>query len=79
LLRALFSEYLSQNRRVAGIIDLKVYSVAEVIEKCFEAGVAVALGGLSVAFGKTGQKGQNLIRCDGFQISFTKFIVEAGK
>jgi len=79
LLRALFSEYLSQDRRVAGVFNLKVDSVANVIEKCFEAGVAVSLGGLRVAFGESGQKGKNLIRGDGFQISFAKFVVEARK
>jgi hypothetical protein len=35
LLRALFSEYLFQDRRVAGIFDLKVDGVADVIEKGF--------------------------------------------
>jgi len=42
-------------------------------------GVTVALGGLIVAFGESGQKGKNLIRGDGFQISFTKFVVETSK
>jgi hypothetical protein len=79
LLRTLFPEYLSQDRRVAGVFDLKVDSVANVIEKGFEAGVAIALGGLIVAFGESGQKGQNLILGDGFQISFTKFVVKSGK
>jgi len=79
LLRALFSEYLSQDRRVAWVFDLKVDGVTNVIEKGFKAGVAIALGGLIVAFGESGQKGKNLIRGDGFQISFAKFIVESGK
>ena len=79
MLRALFPEYLSQDRRVAGVFDLKVDGVANVIEKGFEAGVAVTLGGLIIAFGESGQKGKNLIWGDGFQLSFTKFVVEAGK
>jgi hypothetical protein len=54
LLRAFFPEYLTQDRSVAGILDLKVDSVADVIEKCFEAGVAIALGGLIVTFGEPG-------------------------
>ena len=79
MLRSLFPEYLSENRRVAGVTDLKVDGVANVIEKGFEAGITIALGGLIVTFGEPGQKGKNLIRCDGFQISFTKFVVEPGK
>jgi len=51
LLRALFSEYLSQDRRVAGVFDLKVDSVTNVIEKGFEAGETVTLSGLRVAIG----------------------------
>jgi len=42
-------------------------------------GVTIALGGLIVAFGKPGQKGKNLIRGYGFQVSFTKFLFEATK
>jgi len=57
LLRSLFPEYLSENRSVAGILNLKVDSVTNVIEKGFKAGVAIALGGLIVAFGESGQKG----------------------
>jgi hypothetical protein len=38
-------------------LDLKINSVADVIEKCFEAGVTVAFGGLFGAFGESGQKG----------------------
>ena len=48
MLRALFPEYLSQDRRVARVFDLKVDSVANVIEKGFEAGVTIALDGLIV-------------------------------
>jgi hypothetical protein len=54
LLRTLFSEYLSKYGCVAGVFDLKVDSVANVVEKGFEAGVAIALGGLIVAFGEPG-------------------------
>ena len=79
MLRAFFPEYFSQDRGIAGIFNLKVDCVANVIEKCFEAGVSIALGGLIIAFGEPGQKRKNLIRGDGFQISFTKFVVEAGK
>ena len=78
-MRALFSEYFFQDRCVTGVFDLKVDGVANVIEKGFEAGVTVALGGLIVAFGEPGQKGKNLIRGDGFQISFAKFVVKSGK
>jgi hypothetical protein len=51
-MRALFSEYLSQYWRVAGVLDIKIDSVADVIEEGFEAGVTIALGGLIVAFGE---------------------------
>ena len=50
MLRALFSEYFSKNGGVAGVMEFKIDSFANVIEKCFESGVAVALGGLIVAF-----------------------------
>jgi hypothetical protein len=39
LLWTLFPEYLSENRRVAGILNLKFNGVTDVIEKGFEAGV----------------------------------------
>ena len=32
-----------------------------------------------VAFGESGQKRQDLIRGDGFQVSFTKIVFESGK
>jgi hypothetical protein len=35
-------------------LDLKVDGIANVIEKCFKAGVAIALGGLIVAFCEPG-------------------------
>jgi hypothetical protein len=55
-------------------LDLKIDGVADVIEKCFETGVAVSFGGLFVSFGESGQKGQDFIRGDGFQCSVTKFV-----
>ena len=42
-------------------------------------GVTIALGGLRVALGESSQKGKNLIWGDGFQIAFTKFVVESSK
>jgi len=57
LLWPLFPEYFFQDRGVTGILDLKIDGVADVIEKCFEAGVAVTLGGLIIALGESGQKG----------------------
>jgi len=71
---AFFPEYFSQDRRVAGILNLKIDSVADLIEKGFEAGVTVSLGGLIVAFGESCQKGEDFIRGDGFQFSVTKFV-----
>jgi hypothetical protein len=55
-------------------LDFKVDGVADVIEKCFEAGVAVSFSGLLVSLGESGQKRQNFIWCDRFQFSFTKFV-----
>ena len=78
LLRALFSEYLSQDRRVAGVFDLKVDSVTNVIEKGFEAGETVTLSGLRVAILLVGSERIGFIRGDGFQKSrSTEFVVEA--
>jgi hypothetical protein len=74
LLRAAGSKYFSQNRRVAGILDIKVDCVADVIEKGFETGVAVSFGGLFGSLGDSCQKGQDFIRGDGFQFSITKFV-----
>jgi len=54
-------------------LDLKINSVADVIEKGFETGIAVSFGGLFGSFGEPGQKGKNLIRGDGFQSPVTKF------
>jgi hypothetical protein len=71
---AFFSEYFSQNGGVTGILDLKIDGVANVIKKGFEAGVAIALGGLIVALSEPSQKEKNLIRGDGFYISIAKFI-----
>jgi hypothetical protein len=56
LLRPAGPKYFSQNGRVAGILDLKIDGVANVIEKCFETGIAVAFGGLFGSFSETGQK-----------------------
>jgi len=72
-------EYFSQNGCVAGILDFKIDGISDVIEKGFEARVTIAFSGLFVSFSEPGQKRQNLIRGDGFQFSFTKFVVEAGK
>jgi hypothetical protein len=74
LLRTTGSKYFSQNGSVAGILDLKINSVADVIEKGLETGIAVSFGGLIVAFGEPGQKGKNLIWGDGFQFSLSKFV-----
>lgn len=74
MLRTTGPEYFSQNQRVAWILDLKIDGVADVIEKCFETGVAVSFGGLFVSFGESGQKGQDFIRGDGFQFSVTKLV-----
>jgi len=74
LLRTAIPKYFSQNRRVTGVLDLKIDGVADVIEKGFETGVAVAFGGLSVSFSEPGQKGQDFIWGDGFQFSVTKFV-----
>ena len=74
LLRTLGPEYFSQNQRATGVLDPKIDSIADVIEKGFEAGVAVSFGGLFGLLGEPGKKGQNLIRGDGFQFSITKFV-----
>jgi hypothetical protein len=67
-------KYFSQNGRVTRVLNLKINGVANVIEKCFETGVAVSFGGLFGSSGESGQKGQNFIRSDGLQISLTKFV-----
>jgi hypothetical protein len=54
-------------------LDLKINSVADVVEKGFKTRIAVALGSLFGAFGESGQKRKDLIWGDGFQFSFTKF------
>jgi hypothetical protein len=54
-------------------LDLKINSVADVIEKGFQARIAVSFGGLFGSFGESGQKGQNFIWGDGFQFPVTKF------
>jgi hypothetical protein len=55
-------------------LDLKINSVADVIEKGLETGIAVSFGGLFGSFSKAGQKRKNFIRNDGFQFSATKFL-----
>jgi len=67
-------KYFSQNRGVTGILDLKIDSVANVIEKGFETGVSVSFGGLFVSFSKVGQKRKNFIWGDRIQFPVTKFI-----
>ena len=79
MLRALFSEYFSQNGGIAGVFDLKVDSVANVIKKGFETGVAVSFCGLLGSLGESGQERQDFIRGDGFQFPITKFIGEPGE
>ena len=59
--------------------DLKINGVSNIVEKGFEAGIAISFGCSFGSFGEPGQKGKNLIRGDGFQISFTKFAVESCK
>ena len=54
LLRAWFIEYFYQNRRVTRILDLKIESISNVIEKSFETGVAIAFGGFFGCLGKPG-------------------------
>jgi hypothetical protein len=61
------------SERVAGILDLKINSVADLIEKRFKARKALSFGGLLGTFSKAGQKGQDFIRGDRFQFPVTKF------
>jgi hypothetical protein len=79
LLRTAGPEHFPQYRRVAGILDLKVDGISDVIEEGLEARIAVSFGGLFGSFGESGQKGQNFIRGDGFQFPVTEFIFETGK
>jgi len=67
-------EDFSQNQCVTGILDLKIDGVADVIEKSFEAGVAVSFGGLFGSLGESGQERQDFIGGDGFQFSIVKFV-----
>ena len=64
-LRPLFPEYLSQDRHIAGVFDLKIDRVADVIEKGFEAGVPIVFCGWVGSVSELGQKGKDLIRSDG--------------
>ena len=66
LFRTAGSKYFPQNGRVAGILDLKINSVADVIEKGLETGIAISFGGLFGSFGEPGQKGQDFIWGDRF-------------
>ena len=54
LFRPAGPEYFPQNRRIAGILDLKVDGVADVIEEGLEARIAVSFGGLFGALGESG-------------------------
>ena len=56
MLRTAGPEYFSQNGRVAGILDLKVDGISDVIEEGLEAGVAVSFRGLLGALGEPSQK-----------------------
>ncbi len=60
-------------------MNVKIDGVADVIEKGFDAGITVALGGLLGALGELDQKGQNLIRSDGFYFQTTKLIFKVGE
>ena len=51
LLRAWIIEYFYQNRCVIRILEFKIDSISDLIEKGFETGVAVAFGGF---FGSLG-------------------------
>jgi hypothetical protein len=64
---------------VTRVEDLKINGVSNIVEKGFKAGIAISFGCSFDSFGEPGQKGKNLIRGDGFQISFTKFLFEATK
>jgi hypothetical protein len=55
-------------------LDLKINSVANVVEKGFETRVTIAFSGFFVSFIEPGQKRQNLIRGDGLQFPIAKFI-----
>lgn len=74
MLRTVGSECFSKNGCVARILDLKINCVANVFEKGFETGVAVAFGGLPVSSSEPGQKGENFIWGDVFQFSVAKFV-----
>ena len=61
-----FSMIFHCSGRLARNIFLKINSVANVIEKGLETGIAVSFGGLFVSFGEPGQKGQDFIWGGGF-------------
>ncbi|MFH1984638.1 MAG: hypothetical protein ABIL58_22585 [Pseudomonadota bacterium] len=56
------AERFSEQRSVAGIIKIALDVVSDEIEKRFEEGVLVTLGGSFQAFGDGGQKGQDVVR-----------------
>jgi len=60
-------------------LNVKIDGVANVIEKGLDAGITVALGGLLGTLGELDQKGQNLIRSDGFYLPTTKLILKLFK
>jgi hypothetical protein len=74
LFRPAGSKYFSKNGCVAGILDLKIIGVANVVEKHFKAGIAVSFGGLFGTLSKTCQKRKDLIRSDVFQVSIAKLV-----
>jgi hypothetical protein len=57
LLRTAGPKYFSQNGRVTWILELKIDGISDVIEKGFEAGIAVSFSGLFGPLGEPGQKG----------------------
>jgi hypothetical protein len=76
LLRMLVLEYFSQNGGVAGVLDLKIYGVADVIEKGLETVIAAPFGDLFGSLGEASQNGRNLILRDEFQFPITKLNKE---
>jgi len=55
------SEELSQDNRIAGVSQIEVKGIPEEGEECGEGRIPASLGGLSVAFAKLGEEGENLI------------------
>ena len=67
-------KYFSQNGCVTRILDVRIDGIFDEIKECLEAGISIAFGGLFVSVRDLGQKGKDLIRGDGFQLSVAKFI-----